>query len=316
VDSASGPKRTGGGRPTRPAVRPLATIPVAEGGASLNREVVRAVKAPHRPVLVVISGEQMGLRTVVEDSIFIGRSPESDLALTDPLVSGRHALLEDRGDGWALVDLASTNGTSVNGERHAECSLVSGDKIIFGSTVVRFEMRNELEQAFDNHVERLLTTDDLSGLYVRRKFDAELERAIETSRAEQAPLGLLVMDLDGVKGINDSHGHLFGAYVIAESGTIIHRTIDGQGFATRFGGDEFIAALPGVDLAGATQIGEKIRLAIASHRFERETVVLSPGISVGVAAFPENATDAQTLFQHADEALYRAKRGGKNRVSL
>jgi two-component system, cell cycle response regulator len=264
-------------------------------------------------VLVVISGEQMGLRKVVEDSIFIGRSPESDLALTDPLVSGRHALLEDRGDGWALVDLGSTNGTSVNGERHAEFALVPGDKIIFGSTVVRFEMRNELEQAFDNHVERLLTTDDLSGLYVRRKFDAELERAIETSRATQAPLGLLVMDLDGVKDINDSHGHLFGAYVIAESGRIIHRTIDGQGFATRFGGDEFIAALPGVDLARATEVGEKIRLAIASHRFEREKVVLSPGISVGVAAFPESATDAQTLFQHADEALYRAKQAGKNR---
>jgi diguanylate cyclase (GGDEF)-like protein len=74
--------------------------------------------------------------------------------------------------------------------------------------------------------------------------------------------------------------------------------------------------LPGLDLAGTAQAGERIRLAIASHRFEREGIVLSPGISIGAAAFPESATDAQTLFQRADDALYRAKRAGKNQVCL
>jgi two-component system cell cycle response regulator len=225
-------------------------------------------------------------------------------------------LLEDRGDGWALVDLGSTNGTIVNGDRAVEFVLAPGDQIVFGNTVIRFEMRNELEQAYDDHVERLLTTDDLSGLYVRRKFDAELRRAIEAARATQTPLGLLVMDLDGIKAINDSYGHLFGAYVIGESGRVLHRVIDGSGFATRFGGDEYIAALPGVDLAGAAEVGQRILDAIAAHRFEREAVVLHPGISIGAAAFPESADEAQTLFQRADEALYRAKRAGKNRVSL
>jgi two-component system cell cycle response regulator len=296
--------------------RALATIPAAESGAALGRAVMRAVKAPHRPVLVVISGEQMGLRTVVEDSIYIGRSSDSGVVLTDPLVSGRHALLEDRGDGWALVDLGSTNGTTVNGDRGAEFVLAPGDKIVFGNTVVRFELRNELEQAYDDHVERLLTTDDLSGLYVRRKFDAELGRALDAAHAAQTPLGLLVMDLDGIKRINDNHGHLFGAYVIGESGRVVHRVIDGGGFATRFGGDEYIAALPGVALAGAAKTGQRILDAIAAHRFEREGIVLRPGISIGAAAFPESAADAQTLFQRADEALYRAKRAGKNQVCL
>jgi two-component system cell cycle response regulator len=313
---SSRPKRPPGERRKPPAGVALATIPASDADAALGDAVVRAVKAPHRPVLVVISGPQMGLRKVVEDSITLGRSPDSGLVLTDPLVSGQHALLEDRGDGWALVDLGSTNGMSVNGERGLEFVLVPGDRIVFGSTIMRFELRDELEQAYDDHVERLLSIDDLSGLYVRRKFDAELRRAIEQARQARLPLGLLVMDLDGIKGINDSHGHLFGAYVIGESGHLIHRVIAERGFATRFGGDEFIAALPGNDLDATCKTGEQIRLAIASHHFERERIPLHPGISVGAAAFPEGADDAQTLFQRADEALYRAKRAGKNRVCV
>jgi two-component system, cell cycle response regulator len=292
----------------------LKTIPAAEASSALHHAVVQAVKAPHRPVLVVISGEQMGLRKPVQGSVLIGRGHESDLVLADTLVSSRHAMIEDRGDTWTLVDVGSTNGTSVNGKKQTACVLQPGDKMVFGNTVVRFEMQDHVEQAYDDHVERLLTTDDLSGLYVRRKFDAELARAIEKASETLSTVGLVAMDLDGIKGINDTHGHLFGAYVIGESGRVIHRTIEGQGFATRFGGDEFIAALPGVDLASAAHAGERIRRAIASHRFEREGIVLAPGISIGVAAFPESATNAQTLFQKADEALYRAKRGGKNRV--
>jgi diguanylate cyclase (GGDEF)-like protein len=124
-----------------------------------------------------------------------------------------------------------------------------------------------------------------------------------------------MMDLDGIKKINDSHGHLFGAYVIGESGHIIGRVLEGRGFASRFGGDEYVAALPGFDLPGARGVGEEILRAIGAHEFEREGVPLRPGISIGAAAFPESAADAQALFQRADEALYRAKRAGKNQVS-
>jgi diguanylate cyclase (GGDEF)-like protein len=257
----------------------------------------------------------MGVRKRVDDSLLIGRDPECDLVLTDALVSSRHALLEDRGDSWTLIDLGSTNGTSVNGEKGKEFVLVRNDKIAFGRTVARFEMQDSLEQAYDELVEKLLNVDDLSGLLVRRKFDADLSVALEAARTRQEPLGLLMMDLDGIKKINDTHGHLFGAYVIGESGRVIGRVLEGRGFASRFGGDEYIAALPGVDRTGACAVGEEILRAIGEHEFEREGVSLHPGISIGVGGFPENATDVNSLFQHADEALYRAKRAGKNQVS-
>src|SRR6185369_6705362 len=115
-------------------------------------------------------------------TVLIGRDPACDLVLTDGLVSSRHALIEDRGDGWALVDLGSTNGTSVNGERGKDFTLQQSDKIVFGGTIVRFDMQDQLEQAYDESVEKLLNVDDLSGLYVRRKFDTELNLAIESAR--------------------------------------------------------------------------------------------------------------------------------------
>jgi diguanylate cyclase (GGDEF)-like protein len=128
-------------------------------------------------------------------------------------------------------------------------------------------------------------------------------------------VALLVMDLDGIKVINDTHGHLFGAYVIGEAGRLIGNVLGQRGIGCRFGGDEYLAALPDHDILTALEVGEQIRAAIGSHRFEREDVLLKPGISIGVAAFPEHASDPMELFQRADEALYRAKKSGKNRVS-
>src|SRR3954466_2033467 len=210
----------------------MKTLPAMEATSSLSNAVVQAVKAPHRPLLVVIAGDDQGLRKPVEQSMLIGRDPACDLVLHDALISSRHALIEDRGDSWTLLDLGSTNGTSVNGEKGAEFVLARNDKIVFGKTVVRFEMQDSLEQAYDELVERLLNIDDLSGLYVRRKFDIDLKLAIEMARSHSRTLGLLAMDLDGIKKINDTHGHLFGAYVIGESGRVISQVIEGLGFAT------------------------------------------------------------------------------------
>jgi diguanylate cyclase (GGDEF)-like protein len=265
-------------------------------------------------VLVVLSGNEVGRRVPVDRTLTIGRDPSSSLVLSDGLVSWQHARIEDRGDSWTLVDLGSTNGTMVNGEKRTEFELTPNDRIVFGTTVVSFELQDAVAQAYNEAVERLLNIDDLSGLYVRRKFDGELAAAIDAARVQHRSVALLVMDLDGVKRINDTHGHLFGAYVIGESGRLIGRVLGSRGFACRFGGDEYLATLPGSDLAMALAVGEEIRAAVATHPFVKDGVALRPGISVGAACFPQHAEDAMTLFQRADEALYRAKQAGKNCV--
>jgi len=273
-----------------------------------------AGQPPRRPVLVVMHGNEAGQRRHLDRTMLLGRDPSNDVVLTDSGVSWHHARVEDRGDSWAVVDLGSTNGTFVNRARVSEHVLRPGEKIRLGRTVLRFEVHDLVEQAYDALVERLLNIDDLSGLYVRRMFDAELEQLLVGARAEQHAVGLLVMDLDGIKQINDTHGHLFGAYVIGAAGHVIGDVIRGRGAGSRFGGDEFVVAIRGADVRAAAGLGAEILAAIAAHPFEREGIVLHPGISIGVASYPESASDAATLFQKADEALYRAKHGGKNRV--
>ncbi|MBI5531729.1 MAG: GGDEF domain-containing protein [Deltaproteobacteria bacterium] len=294
---------------------PLKTVPL-EDKTSIGARLAESLKATRRPVLVIMFGKQMGQSQKLEGTVTVGRDPGAEVALTDPSVSWHHARIEPRGDEWVVVDLGSTNGTFVNATKVTERVLVPTDRIAFGSVVARYELQDALTQAYDDGVARMLNIDELSGLYVGRRFDAEMEAMLLAARASGGKAGLLVMDLDGIKAINDTHGHLFGAYVIGEAGHVIGKLVEGRGVATRFGGDEFCAALPGLGVAETAAVGGEILAAIGSNRFEKDGVLLHPGISIGAAAFPESAKDSASLFQRADEALYRAKRGGKNRVCL
>jgi two-component system, cell cycle response regulator len=252
---------------------------------------------------------------VVDRSLTIGRAPEAELTLSDQMISWHHARIEDRGDGWALFDLGSTNGTTVNGESQAEWLLKPGDRIVFGATAVSFEREDALQVDFNETVERLLNIDDLSGLFVRRKFDTEFSALLDAARVAKRPLALLVMDMDGIKKINDTHGHLFGAHVIGQAGHIIGGIIRERGIGCRFGGDEYLAALPDLDCDAANEVAEQILRAINTVPFVKDGITLKPGISIGVAAYPTDADDTASLFQRSDEALYRAKQGGRNCIS-
>jgi diguanylate cyclase (GGDEF)-like protein len=282
---------------------------------ALGAQVKQAVRAKYRPALTIMSGKRVGERVSVQGNLLIGREAGgATVVLPDPGVSSRHAMLEDQGGSWTLVDLKSTNGTFVNGARVEEVELKSGDKIVFGATLVKFEVQDDADQAYSEMIEELVHIDDLTGLYIRRRFESELGVLIATALPASRSVGMLVMDLDGVKQINDTHGHLFGAYTIAESGKLIGRLIAGKGFACRFGGDEYIAALPDHTSEEAARFAEEVKNAIGVHAFVHEGVKLKPGISIGAAALPEHAQDGKSLFHAADEALYRAKRTGKNRV--
>lgn len=280
----------------------------------IGEKLREAVRAKYRPALVVISGNAVGNRVTVHGNLLIGRDPHSSLVLNDPGVSGRHATLEDRGGTWTLVDLGSTNGTFVNGHRVTEADLRSGDKLGFGSSVVRFEIQDGADRAYSELIAELVHIDDLTGLFLRRRFDTDLAALVGASLSTGDPVALLAMDLDGIKQINDTHGHLFGAHTIAESGKLIGKLIAGKGFACRFGGDEFIAALPRHAASDGSRIAIQIWEAVAAHEFVYEGIRLHPGISIGVASLPGDASDAKELFRRADAALYLAKRTGKNRV--
>jgi diguanylate cyclase (GGDEF)-like protein len=295
---------------------PLRTKPFDDDSNNLREALQRELRKSVAPSLTVVLGQDVGLRVVLDRSVEMGRDPACELPLHDENVSWRHARVEDRGNGeWAVVDLASTNGTLVNGLPCTGAPLKPGDRVFLGKTVLEVQ-QDALRDAQAAELERLLSIDDLSGLWVKRRFDAQLAASVAAVLGGTVPvLSVVVMDMDGVKGINDTHGHHMGAFVIGETGRLIGRQLGARGYATRFGGDEFAAALPGVAKVEAVAVAEQLRAAVGAHVYEKDGLRVQPGLSCGVAAIPGDGADAESLFKAADQAMYRAKRAGKNRVA-
>lgn len=309
---------SGSSKPSAPApggTGPGGTVRL-EDADDFRTQVARAIKSRLAPTLIVIAGPDVGTSVRLDWTLTIGRDPSAGLPLADTSVSFLHARVEDRGDAWAVVDLGSTNGTKVDDLPCSDALLRHATKIQVGTTVIRFEVQDADDQAYDELVQRLISVDDLSGLYLRRRFDRELAQMLGTGTVSAGePVSLLVMDLDGVKKINDTHGHLFGAHVIGEAGQRIGSSLGEGAIGCRFGGDEYLVAARGCDADMAARLAEALRAAIADRPYHKDGVELRVGVSIGTATFPSDAPDAVTLFQRADEAMYRAKQSGKNRVS-
>ena len=280
--------------------------------------VIKKASSKKGFLTVIRSRADIGIHTFVEGRTVLGRNPDCDFPLRDRSVSWNHASIKSLGNGtYILQDLQSTNGTHINGLKlFTPYILRDGEKFFVGDTLVRFSLADEMDVDFHSEVAMLVGTDPLTGLESKRRFDESLEIALKTTQESSKPLAVLMMDMDGVKQINDTHGHLFGAHVIGETGRLIASVLGSQGRACRFGGDEFSAFMPGHDMESACSAAEQIRLAVENAGLEKEGVSLKPTISIGVASFPEAGRDLLQLISSADGALYRAKDLGKNRVAI
>jgi diguanylate cyclase (GGDEF)-like protein len=276
-------------------------------------------EGPRTPVLVVVQGDQIGRRYLLnEPDLVLGRDPEqAQLRIRDPSVSGRHARVQvDVARGrFRLEDMGSRNGTFVNGRRVESSALCEGDKIFLGETVLKFTFHDAIEEEFHSRLDELMHVDSLSGLYVRRWFDLEYPKAFERMRDRERPFCVLMMDMDGLKQINDRHGHQMGSYCIGEAGVLIKAAIEPNGVGCRFGGDEFVAFVRNCGLEEGLDLGEEIRRTVEAFDFCRDGVHVAPTISIGVAELMPGVKSAEELTRLADDALYRAKKQGRNTVS-
>lgn len=265
---------------------------------------------------VIRSRADLGVHVFIDGPVFLGRDPKCTIPLHDFGVSRKHAVISPDGEGnYVLKDLGSTNGTQVNGSPVESTRILKdGEKIFVGDTVLRFALADKMDIDFHSEVATLVSFDPLTGLPSKRRFDQALEFALEDAKHVGRSLSLLMMDMDGVKKINDTHGHLFGAYVIGETGRVISRVLGSKGHACRFGGDEFSAFLSDHDPQAASAVGEDIRRAVETAGLEKEGIPLQPTISIGIACYPEASDELLGLITTADKALYRAKELGKNRV--
>lgn len=164
----------------------------------------------------------------------------------------------------------------------------------------------------------LAIVDPLTKLHNRRYFQNQLSSMLVEGGNRAGPVSLLVIDIDHFKSINDTHGHDVGDEVLKECAARLKKVVRGIDIVARFGGEEFVIVMPDTESYSASRVAERLRLSIEKVPFEVAggSKALSLTVSVGVATTSEREADGDTLFKQADDALYQAKRGGRNRVQL
>lgn len=174
----------------------------------------------------------------------------------------------------------------------------------------------------NEELRKMAITDGLSQLYNRRYFLELLEREFPRSQRYRLNLSCIMIDLDHFKAVNDQYGHLQGDYVIQQIGNLIKEQIREIDIPARYGGEEFIILLPETDETGTINVAERLRKRVAGENFTRneklrQTQELRITVSQGVAVFPQPAIiHPNDLIKAADDALYSAKREGRNRTIL
>lgn len=156
--------------------------------------------------------------------------------------------------------------------------------------------------------------DGLTGLYNRRYLDTTIERELARCVREGQPAALLLIDIDHFKQINDVHGHQVGDDILRHTAGLLNERLRSSDIVCRYGGEEFLLWLPNAGMATAWEIAEELRQRYASSPWLVDGQPVAATLSIGVAAYPDHAQQADRLIAMADRALYQAKREGRNRV--
>lgn len=184
---------------------------------------------------------------------------------------------------------------------------------LFGQSLA-LALHNSL--LFDR-LERLAALDSLTGIYNRRFGMTRLHEEFGRALRMNTPIGLLMMDLDHFKQVNDTYGHLTGDRVLLRLARVARSVLREGDILVRYGGDEFLAILPGASRHDVTDIGERLRRKVSETRIEEGDESIQVTISQGGVSFPENDVPNETeLVNRADQALYQAKESGRNCVVM
>ena len=160
------------------------------------------------------------------------------------------------------------------------------------------------------HVEELAISDYLTKLYNRSKLDEELSNEILRAARYETPLCIILLDIDHFKNVNDSYGHQMGDSVLKQIARILKRNTRKVDILGRWGGEEFLIVMPSISIEGGVQLAEKLRVGIEGHVFD---FIGTQTASFGVTEYHDGDT-LESLIKRVDEALYRAKTNGRNRV--
>lgn len=268
--------------------------------------------------LTVLTGTAAGqMYRIPEGRSVIGRAQQVELRIAEEGVSRRHACVRREGDVVLIDDLGSVNGTYVNGERIGEGRILEeGDKIQVGPmTVLRFAHHDEIDEGFHQRLVASALRDPLTRLFNKRYLLDRLDSELKFALRHDAALSVLMLDVDHFKELNDQHGHLAGDAVLAHLASVLQRAVRNEDIVARFGGEEIMIVLRATSIEQAAALAERLRRIVEGTVTRYRGRELRATLSIGAAGLPAARYETvEQLVDAADQALYRAKRDGRNRV--
>ncbi|HEY8090570.1 MAG TPA: GGDEF domain-containing protein [Polyangiaceae bacterium] len=315
--------------PPRSSGRPSVTEWSEEEVSTRTTDHAIAVVPPSGPlshrtraVVTVVSGPSTGRAFAVPpdaSQMVIGRGKECDVRLDDSGASRTHArIVPVAGGTYAIEDMGSTNGTFVDGRKVERAELKSGDRIHIGpNIIVSFSIVDAQAEKVVQQLYESSVRDPLTRIFNRRYLVERLASEVAYAKRHGTKLSLILFDLDLFKRVNDTYGHLVGDEVLREVSALVQRLVRAEDVFARFGGEEFVLLVRGIEHVNVGRFAERIRTAVAKLEIAADTLVVMVTVSLGFASLgelPEAEREQSGLLGLADERLYKAKTAGRNQV--
>jgi two-component system cell cycle response regulator len=272
------------------------------------------------PYLVIYSGNDCGSRHKLNNGLTtIGRSPKADISIEDDRISRIHCVIERMGHTITIEDKGSTNGTFVDARKISRARLLPGVPLQLGHSMMKIEYKTEAEIRSEKSLLQRASLDALTGIFNRHHFNKLATMEMAYASRHKLPIGVVLMDIDNFKQVNDIYGHQSGDLVLAQFANTVVGNKRTEDLFGRYGGDEFIILPRGEISKESMQVHcERIRKAIEGFEFCFEDICVRITLSLGFHLTKAGSSDAETmlsdLIRKADQALYLAKERGRNRT--
>jgi len=282
--------------------------------------LIGALDAERLGTLTVLVGSDVGATFMLNrPSTLVGRGSDAQVALIDDGISRNHARIVRIDDRYEIEDLGSTNGSYVGGQRVSDRQVLEdGARVQFGKTILRFAVQDCIEREATRRIYEMSVRDGLTGVFNRRYFEERMTAEFAFAARHGTALSVLLVDIDHFKQINDRWGHQAGDFVLQRVSAALRNSVRTEDVLARYGGEEFVILARGIDAKGTRLFAERMRAIVERTQIqwqeERIPVTVSLGMAHNHTGAP--ATKGDRLVAAADQALYAAKRAGRNRAEM
>lgn len=270
------------------------------------------------PYLVIFIGRDRGKRyKLKKGKMTIGRSSKADITIDDDHISRIHCEVEWKDNLFKIYDQGSTNGTIVDSRRLDYALLPTGVPLQIGDTVMKIEFKSEAEIRSENKLLKRACIDPLTDIFNRQQFIKIAMKEMAYARRNKLIVGIIMIDIDNFKQVNDTYGHLVGDFVLTQFASVARQNKRTEDILGRYGGEEFVI-LPRGNIKKEDMYVQCERIRKAVERFEFRYFGKSVRITTSLGFHLEKIMDQKLdvaladLIDKADQALYLAKKEGRN----